>query len=289
MIRKIITEELGIQKSVVKLTEFLFSEIKNTNIVNGDKVIELPESLKKEIPIDYILLTLNIDDKNSGHFLYKETKMVNNFYRIHLELKINIGDEIGLKSVISHELNHVYVYLKKYIGKQKTLKYNQVFHMLKHEFNEYEPLKEFIYLLYLNLPEEIQARVQEVGIVLDNIETDDYNETIKELYRYQSINDATNMCRFNIKKIMKLDHNILNNFINIFNLNKNYQGLDDKIITDVNKFFRYWEKFINEGGVKLNKKILKLVAKKHNKNEEFYYNGVYTQLLNEIFVGLRYL
>jgi hypothetical protein len=284
-IKKIIKEEMGIQKDVHELTDYIFNEIKDIKIDEGSeiqKIIKTPSNIRDTILVDYILLYLSNGD-NDGSFVFGETKIVNGFYRVSLKLKINMDEIDKLKSVISHELNHVYVYLKKYKTKQKTLKYNQVFHMLKHEFNQYEPLKNFIHLLYLNLPEEIQARIQETQVILDSINNNDYNEVIRELYRYQPMNDGVRMINFNTKDILKLDESVLKQFIKTFNINKTYQGLEDNKINGIKQFFNYWCRYINKGGDKLNKKILKLVVKKYHKNENNLYEGIHTELLKEIF------
>jgi hypothetical protein len=129
-----------------------------------------------------------------------------------------------------------------------------------------------------------------MNLILLDIEADDYNDAIKQLYLYQPINDAKRMSKYEPSDIFKLSPDILMSFINTLNkdieLSKNsfnFNEINFKIIEDPGVFFDYWTKFIRAGGVKLNRKILKLVADKFNIKEEEVIVKLDDELLFEIF------
>ena len=203
--------------------------------------------------------------KINGTFLSHKTKLTNNKYDITInfnlenDLKQN-NLKIKIKSVIAHELNHAFVYIKKINKHSKSQTYNKSIKQISFYTNN-PILKEFNKMFYLTLDEEVQARVQETKIVLQNLPKTNYKETLENLLAYQPINDARKMINYKTDKILTLDKNILKQFVLDFNksANTNFK---------LNSFFPYWENKINLGGKKLFIKISKLVADKYNVNDE---------------------
>ena len=111
----------------------------------------------------------------------------------HIVLGINLEtNEISnllqkIESIISHELNHAFVYVKNIDKKNKSNKINLVNKFTKSELNDLlnknEPLKEFVKMIYLSNPLEIQTRVQQTASELKYINKKTSDETIEELLK----------------------------------------------------------------------------------------------------------
>ena len=237
-----------------------------------------------------ILLYVNLLDENqknkiNGKFKANETKLnTNNNFNVSIEITINLIPEDTTKlekfipkieSVVSHELNHAFVYVKKFGKHAKSQVYNASSKFTRQYYSNIPALKEFIDMFYLNLPEEIQARVQETATILKSINYDNYQDVIKELYLYQPINDAKKMSNYNDDNVNQIDIETLTKFIDSFNKDVNLfktkfgTNYPFKQISNVDQFFDYWTSHIKAAGKKLNRKILKLVAQKFNINEEY--------------------
>lgn len=310
-IRKIISEEIGIQFEIKDISDLLTIEVikqlqQNKDKISDGYVYELLSSVRatnaqREITnIDSAIVNITYQKteniKEGGKFSPQKIKPQDNgSYTIYIELNISNPkvegiNENKINSIISHELNHAFVYLKKFNLKPKTPIYNETKNKMLLSFGHIDALKKFLVMFYLNLPEEIQARVQEAGSILPKINSDNYNDTIKELYKYQPINDAKRMVKYDSSDLNVLPKETLKLFVDTFNnylLSSkdkfNYEDMEFKIISDPNKFFKYWTKFINYGGVKLNKKILNLVAKKFNLSENSAINELDNYLVVDFF------
>ena len=295
IIRLILFESIGKQitlhDAIPGLTENLIDNINSHsnkhNVFDGKfyeiiSRVQFVENSREETAINYITIDVNFStstpQKITGSFIKNKTKLgEEGFYDVFIEITLNTGGEnlndlkkrIG--SVIVHELNHAFVHIKKIKNYSKTQVYNKSNKMTITAFNNIPALKEFSNMFYLNLPEEIQARVQETGYILEQIDNNNYNDAVRELYLYPPINDAKKMSHYRIDNIKTIDRDVLRRFVNMFNFDvdrNNIEGIKIRRIDDVDKFFEYWIDFINENGNKLNHKILKLVAEKFNKNDK---------------------
>jgi hypothetical protein len=299
-------KQMTVHDSIPVLIENLLNNINGQkyNVFDGEiydltsRARFLPES-SQETGINYVTIdvtfSVNAPMKITGSFINRKTTLnKNGFYDVFIEISLNTGGiklkklEKDIGKVISHELNHAFVYIKKFKRNSKTLIYNKSNKTASLTFGNVPALKEFSKMFYLNLPEEIQARVQETAYILDNIEVNNYNDAIRELYLHQPINDAKKMSNYNIEDIQIVDKNTLRNFVDTFNsdVEKNKGNIEFKRINDIDKFFEYWIGFINSNGNKLNKKILKLVADKFNLKENTELSEMDVDLLNEIFGAL---
>jgi hypothetical protein len=119
-------------------------------------------------------------------------------------------------------------------------------------------------MFYLALPEEINARVQETATQLKYINEPHYNQTIELLRQHQPIRDAKKMMDYTLSGINKIHSEILNLFINTFNVNlKNFsKGINIKLKTDINAFFEHWLNIINNNGDILFKKNNEISCRK---------------------------
>jgi hypothetical protein len=72
------------------------------------------------------------------------------------------------------------------------------------------------------------------------------------------------MIHYSFNNLSALDNSTLQNFVDTFNKSLKQENIKHKIISDPESFFKYWIKFINQNGMKLYKKILKLVGAEFN-------------------------
>lgn len=303
-----IREEIGRQLEIYNISEYITeyvgaiieTEQRNGDIDNGQTheaifPIRKTEHIIQETKINSIRIELLYIKTNvfkiSGSFDVKKVRLNDNGnYDITIQLNIendnrNINSlKQNIESVISHELNHAFVHIKKINKLSKTASYNQANKMTGTTFKQIPELAEFMKMFYLASPEEIQARVQQTASELRYVNSSGYNETISQLLQFNPLNDARKMINYNLHNIQKLSKKTLDNFVTEFNLNLKAASKDNnfKPITNTNWFFEYWLKLINEGGEKLFKKITKLVAQKHNLDEQQMYMQFDDELLTEI-------
>jgi hypothetical protein len=292
IIREVLTEEMGVQTDIQNLSKFMSDWIlenlsiylQKDNFNDGiDIEIIYPTKISNEI-IDRIGLerfkvnvsaSKNNSNKASGKFISKSVVRVNRGFYVEIDLNIEFVNDINelkneIISVINHELNHALVFLKKYDKPSKT---NTINKMMAFEFKNNPDLIEFLKMIYLSIDEEVQARVQEVGAILKELNVDNYHDAIRELYRFQPINDASRMIKYKTDNILNLDSELLKKFIKSFKENNKIFGVNKKIPNSIEDFFKSFENVIYQKGLYLNKKILKLVANKFNSENKLIKEG----------------
>jgi hypothetical protein len=287
-----INESLGIQKEVGDISErsakIILDRIKKykDDIIDGREYsftcyCQTSEEERKTTKIEYVKFYLNFvnkkDFKCSGSFMPSKTMLLDNEYyeaAVSLRFESNIENfDVGFFSgVLSHELNHSFVYLKQLKNgtnksKSHILNFANKLTMGKmiKEMEENDSLKEFCKMIYFSLPAEINARVQETGEHLKNINHKNYNDTISHLMQFNPLNDAKKMINYKVDNLNDVNEIVKEKFINVFNETLGGLGFSKKI--KENSFFEYWQKNINNKGKVLFRKIMKLVADKYNINE----------------------
>jgi hypothetical protein len=295
-LRRLIVEVLGVQFEILKITDILSKKVFEKIIQYKDKIsdgetyeLNVDEILEKELSNETKIRTIkskidftyNSNFKISGQFKSSKIKLnSDNSYDVSIDIQLftdNLDDlEQNLKSVISHELNHAFVYLKKLYKKNKTQVLNKVKNKTSIDLElsnfKNKELKDFLKMFYLSLPEEVNARVQQTASELKSLNTKDYSETMQELKKFNPLKDVEILKRYNINDILNLEPEILKDFIIIFNKNINLFQDEDlenkiKIIEEPKQFFKYWNRYIINAGEKLFRKIVRLVAMKHGEDE----------------------
>jgi len=288
MLRKFIIEAVGRQLEIYNISEYITDYITKTiqeeqSVINNGEMheaifpIRKTENIIKETKINSIKIEFKYIKKDvfkiSGSFKSNETRLADNSnYDIVIKISIendNRSAELlkaNIESVISHELNHAFVFIKKINRQSKSYIYNSARKITEFGYLKTPELKEFIDMFYLALPEEIQARVQQTASELKYTDATEYNDTMSQLMRFNPLNDARKMMSYNLNNIKRLDSDVLDNFVKQFHLNIKAVSRNVKIkpITNTNSFFEYWLTVINQGGAKLFKRITRLVADKHN-------------------------
>lgn len=311
-VRKILNEEMGVQLDIKDMSDYITNDVidfiqSRKNKISDGKPYEFSTTIritpahKKVTNIDSVVVIINYQkiesNKSSGSFDRNKLKPIEDgSYFAYIKLKIESPSvyDINTKEInliISHELNHAFVGVKKFNLKPKTPIYNEVKSSMLATYKHIEQFKTFLVMFYLNLPEEIQARVQEVGTILSKLESDNYSDAVKELFIYQPVNDAKRMVKYNSSELYKLPIETLNSFVDRFNKDvlmfkdkPGYEEVEFKVITEPKEFFNYWTKFINYGGVKLGQKIVNLVAKKFNIDKDRVFTDLGESFITETFI-----
>lgn len=250
---------------------------------------------KKNTLIGGIKLNVNYihspENKISG--VFKKTQLLDDgYYLVFLEINIKINDNIEkyfneIEYWISHELHHAFRYIKTINRESKARFLNRAKNYTNEDakalIRDNTEIKEFMNMFYLSLSPEVEARQQETAAQLKNIETHSSTETIEYLQQFQPINDARRMLNYSTQKVLMLDVNLLNTFIDIFNNNLKKLGLKNEIKKTPDIFFKYWEKIITSNGDTLLKKILRMVSDKHQLKEGLISLGIEECLLRDVF------
>lgn len=122
-------------------------------------------------------------------------------------------------------------------------------------------------MFYFSLSPEVEARVQEVAAQLKKDKSKSTNDTIMFLMQFEPVNDAKKMLNYSTEDVLKIDDNVLKDFMDIFNKNLHKVGLQKKIKKDKNYFFEYWRKTIIKSGGNLMRKINRMISDKHHFDE----------------------
>ena len=251
LVGDILLEYMGNQVDVNKLEDIVMD-----NVMNNDALIGLLSSFTKFFYDDYdsVLLTTTVQDlqiiKNTkikkvktnirikssdqttvgGSFNeYDVILLDGNVYQISIIINISLNPKDistirpEISKVVAHELHHAFRDIKLKGKQSKAYVYNFARSLMGLGFGDVlkdnPQLKEFMFMFYLGLPQEITARVQETASELKNINTNDTNDVIQALLRYQPLNDAKKMINYEPKIIETINYDILKIFVFQFNTN----------------------------------------------------------------------
>jgi hypothetical protein len=264
--------------------EFWLPEKPTTKIIENTK-------------IEQIVIHVNYTFSNKNKIYGKLTKIKlldNENYSVFLELNIETKKNIKnhakeIEYWFSHEIHHAFRNIKTINKNSKSNKLNWVKNKTARTTSDFlqlnPPLKEFITMFYLALPQEVEARVQEVANQLKyDKKSKNPNETYIYLMRFQPLLDAKNMLNYSINDVKKVNKDILEKFINILNSSLKEKGLNTWIKKDIDSFFNFWHKKIIESGSKLQKNIDRVISDKYlYKNESEFFNNTDLNIISEVY------
>jgi len=260
------------------------------------KEIIKTDYFKKSTLIGGIKLSVNYlnskENKISGFF--KRVQLLDNgYYLVFLEINVKIKDNIEnyinqIEYWISHELHHAFRYIKTINKKSKSNSLNWVKNKTRNlaaDFLHKHPsLNEFVDMIYLSLPQEVEARKQETASQLKYDKSINPDQTYEYLMQFQPITDSRKMRNYSTEEVLKIDINTLKQFMDIFNKNLKEKGLDTWIRKDINIFFEFWKERIVDAGVELKKNINRMVSDKYlYKNESELYDNVDWDIISEAY------
>lgn len=192
--QKLLMEASGINDDVITLSDFLFNDLKNSNLAIGENIIyddlDLP-ILKSVNIIELVVVIVAYENYVRGEFsLDHSTETENNNYKILIRIS-----EIT-QETIYHEINHVLQFILK--GKESSLKqeyYNKSYQTASRVINQ-PPFKYFIDLIYFSQEGEINSLVAETYPLIKNIKSKrDAVNTVKRSNAHQV---AKSLINYNI-------------------------------------------------------------------------------------------
>lgn len=180
-------------------------------------------------------------------------------------------DELKLKTIITHELNHFIEVSKIEDKKYRYPNYNKV----KKSLIDFDPkskqLQFFKHIIYKTLDNEVNANVSQTYTYLRSFNSSDENYLKSKLEEYEIRKEYKNLLNFNISKF-KSDIRLNNIDFEEFNEILIKNGVDDFLDfiyeRDIDRYIDNWFKIINANIRKLIKKqdnIIKEVIEDINK------------------------
>jgi len=169
-------------------------------------------------------------------------------------------DSLKLKTIITHELNHLIEVSKIEDKKYRYPNYNNI----KKSLIEFNPtskqLKFFKHLIYKTIDNEINANVSQTYTYLRSFNSSDVNFLKKQLDEYEIRKEYQNLLKFNIsdfKEDIKSNNIDFNEFNKILLSNNVGDFLDFLNQKDLDKYIDNWFKIITSN-------IKKLLRKQNN-------------------------
>jgi len=184
-------------------------------------------------------------------------------------------NDIKLKTIITHELNHFIEISKIEDKKYRYPNYDKIKKSLI-DFNpESKQLQFFKHIVYKTLDNEINANVSQTYTYLRNFNSSDEDYLKSKLEEYEVRREYQDLLNFNISKF-KNDIKINNVNFDKFNKILTNNGVDDFLDfiyeRDVDKYIDNWFKIIKSNIKKLLKKqdnIIKEVIEDINKSDNY--------------------
>lgn len=270
----VINEKYGIPNDLKELFEICYKDISN-NILNK---ISTPIYISYDGKIKVDNLTFFIIDDNTREKIYGNTnsgKFYNNILKfsiITLYFDFENYDMVDLKRIILHELLHLYEFYMRFENNViSKLQYDLGYeiNILSDKFKNDKFISDFIYLIYISLDHEINARVSETYIVLmeDRIlnsldvminlkKTKAWKHSLELLFFVNFINDNNSKIDYdNLFDFFSILNPIMNRYskqkFNLYNIPK------DK--NDCVKLIKEWKVLFKKKALYFQDKLIKLI------------------------------
>jgi len=187
---------------------------------------------------------------------------------INIQMDVSNYNEVDLKRVITHELLHIYEIFNRINNKsQKDLQWRLSKNIMdiRHKYHS-DFIKDFIYLIYLSLDHEINARVSEVYSILIEFRTTNKPILERELKKTTAWKYSDNLKNFD-ESIYKIDYDEFLNFtrelntlmkIKIKDLNFNIYNIPQSI-KDCKKIIKGWKIIFHKKGNYFQSKLSKII------------------------------
>ena len=283
-------------KNIKKYIEFLSEGKGISNIIKVystfiyDKYLDQKSNIQldldyEQLPLMDLRIIFKKTNRNYGVFIPINSKLLNNkLYDIEIYIEyIDINNKSEIIGIITHELTHIMEFYQIMIKNNKDNIKIRPHHIdikiayKKLGIPQSNVYYEFVYLLYLSLDTEINARTSQVYNFLMNINSTDYDFLLNELtknniYNYSNIlsnfnyNSFINKCinKLGLESLLIITNKLTENLSEIKN-NKNkvfftflrevkikqdlinyYKGFNDYFLIKVNKQKDKYKSIIKE-------------------------------------------
>lgn len=292
IVQQTIAETAGVQMSVKRLSELMADAIidrmvtatkNDPRMLNGE-YWNIP--LRYDVPVSIFgdtwirTVDLMIDFCNSsgkeptGSFKSGKTKKHDGTepsFSVHIELVIHVPIEelknkrTIIRSILAHELNHAFVFIHDVNKKTATL--NAKNNRVKATYSEDPGVQLFSRALYLSNPMEIQARIQDIGGLVDDLQSNTAEDALLELMLYQPFKELSELNNMDFRKVKHTE--AVQNFVN-------QMGGHDitSFISDLNQRRK-------TAAYDALKKVYRLVSDRYKVNEEFWIDADAFSIIHE--------
>lgn len=260
---KPILEKRGIPDILKKVNKYLFEKI-----INNNETIIIEDIYEENIKLKNLTIILNFDENKDEIYSYCSFGIFSNKIlknpKIVIELK-NDFEKSNLKKVLLHELLHIYEIYKRYLNKSnKDLQWQLNNKLLKIRDNYNDKfIKDLIYLIYISLDQEINARIAETYSILMDLKSKNKNELqnkLKYTFAWKFMNYLNNFDYTNYN----INWNLLQNFFIELNsqIKSNQKFNIYKIpnnIKDCKDILKKWKLLFKKKSIKYNNKLEKII------------------------------
>lgn len=229
--------------------------ISEINKIETEKIFNLFKKSGFKSNISYKILKnnilINFIEGNYNSYFFKNKQII--ILNFSIPEKYN---DIKLKTVITHELNHFIEIFNIENKKYRIPNYNKIKKSLLIFNPKTKPLDFFKHLLYKTLDNEINANVAQTYTYLRNFNSIDSNLLKNELEKYSLRKEYNDILNFNINKLIN-DISIdelqeLNDIFIKHNVNDFFPFINN--IEPIEKYIKNWFKIITSNVKKLLKK-----------------------------------
>jgi hypothetical protein len=254
-----IVESRGIPNILKNLLPDIFNKVINNintkNIISFD--FDYDNFKIQSLFVDIINKPINTIYATSQFGIFDGQYLKSPIIKIYLD--IDNFDEINLKRVILHELLHIYEIFQRIKNKsKKSLQWdlNQILLKIRDKYSDDKFLNDFIYLIYLSLDQEINARIAETYSILMESNTDDYNTLISLIKNTESWKYKNYLNDFDANKY-NIDQDKLKNFFDELIKEFSKKSINFKLYNKNN--LNYWTSLFKQKSKKYEQKLFKLI------------------------------
>lgn len=254
-----IVESRGIPNILKNILPEVFNKVINN--INTKNIISLDfdyDNFKiQSLFVDIINKPMNTIYATSQFGIFDGQYLKSPIIKIYLD--IDNFDETNLKRVILHELLHIYEIFQRIKNKsKKSLQWdlNQILLKIRDKYSNDKFLNDFIYLIYLSLDQEINARIAETYTILMESNTDNYNTLISLIKNTESWKYKNYLNDFDANKY-NIDQDKLNNFFDELIKEFSKKSINFKLYNKNN--LNYWTSLFKQKSKKYEQKLFKLI------------------------------
>jgi hypothetical protein len=282
-LRRLIAEVAGVQMDVKKLSERL-SDATIEGIIyfsnkdpkfndGGRRRFSVPNSLSAEEEkntmihiVDLIISFAHSHDKKLiGSFNPKNmVRDEKNLLTVGIELELQLpfeelaANRTEIRSIIAHELNHAFVFIRDVNRKSAAI--NGRNRRNKMSVDSKDAGVKLLYdAIYLTNPMEVQARIQDIGGLVDGLKSDTAEDAIRELLLYPPLRDLAYLNRMHLNDVVLTD--AVREFIRFSG------GGDEK------KFIDTLQKKVDITAREALRKVYRLLSDRYSVNEDFIFES----------------
>jgi len=292
LIKNMIAEVAGVQLNVKRLSEIMADVTIDHIISTAQKRKDILDGEHWNVPFGYEppamisgdtwIRTVEVSvefcnsprEEPTGSFQSSKTKKHSkpeSSYSISIGLVVHVpiaelkNERTALRSIFAHELNHAFVFIHDVNKKSAVL--NAKNRRIGAAYSEDPGVQLLNKAIYLSNPMEIQARIQDIGGLVDDLMSTTAEDALSELLLYQPMRELSELNNMDFRKIERTQ--AVQDFAR-------KMGGDDvmQFISDLNRKRK-------TSAFQALKKVYRLVSDRYSVNEEFWIDAEAYSIIHE--------